>query len=215
MTVRSTSEQPWCQWETYIASNSPTLRWFSCVETKGADLTFFANTITANLPTTGQGHSNNSASSSSTSSTSAQNGAENDSALSTGAIIGIAVGGGIALVGGLAILAFCCLKRRKSHSQKPQELPPNPILPQMSQPHPMELDSHAYTRSELNSTTAYSPRSQPSTPFTPADRYATSVEDIDMWRRGMTTTPSDGQSKEAYYARTQPPRELHEGRREE
>lgn len=200
LTLRSTGDQPFCQWQTYIDPNSPTLRWFSCIDTKLADLTFNANTITGNLP-------------SRTASSNSTGNAGKSSPLSTGAIIGIAVGGGIAVVGSVATIAFFCLKRRKAHPPPPQELDPNAMVPQMAEPDrpPMELDANEYTRSELGgSVTAYSP----STPFTPSEGYARNVEEVDMWRRGTPASRTDQQAKDWYFGQAQPPRELHEGRRE-
>ena len=59
----------------------------------------------------------------------------------------------------------------------------------MSQQEPPELDSRMYTRSELNSTTAYSPHSQPATPFSPPDEYPRGREEFEMWRREVAHTP--------------------------
>ncbi|KAF2263178.1 hypothetical protein CC78DRAFT_581744 [Lojkania enalia] len=184
------ADEPYCFWQTYIASGQPTLSWFSCIESKLPDATFLAATITTNLLTTD-------ASSVSSSTTSFASDTENGSPLSTGAIIGIAVGGGVAVVGSLAILAYFCLKRRHAPSTHPQELSSGPetqqkIMQQVpTQPenpteNPTELDSRAYTRSELDSATAYSPpHSQSAIPFSPHEGYARDVEQIDMWRRAM------------------------------
>ncbi|PVI03652.1 hypothetical protein DM02DRAFT_625704 [Periconia macrospinosa] len=159
------SEAPYCRWETYIASNSPTLRWFSCDTSKVPDVTLFANTISNNLPSSASATPD-------TSKTSSSSGSNHR--LSTSAIIGIGVGGGLAIVGIAGIIAFVCLKKRASRSTRDSH-----TQPQMGRASTTELDSRQVP-SELNSTTAYYPRSQPATPF--SQRYG-DVE-TDHWRHG-------------------------------
>ncbi|KAF1962946.1 hypothetical protein CC80DRAFT_530834 [Byssothecium circinans] len=170
------SEQPFCQWETYIQSNTPTLRWFSCVETKRADLTFVAETITQNSPTTPSGTAHFPTGSASTNST-----ATKHPSLSTGAIVGIGVGSGLALAGIAAMVALLCLKRGKP---RPPPLPlprlDSSVQTQKVEPHPLELDSYQYARSELESPSIHPPRT-PWAPF-PAEMGADDVEIT--WRRG-------------------------------
>jgi len=98
------TDEPFCFWETYIDTNSPTLRWFSCVTTKMVDATFYAATITGNL----------------TSPTTLHPTSTSSPVLSTGAIVGVAVGGGVALIACVAIISWCCvLMRRKSQTPEP------------------------------------------------------------------------------------------------
>ncbi|KAF2730504.1 hypothetical protein EJ04DRAFT_586206 [Polyplosphaeria fusca] len=151
------SEAPFCRWETYIASGSPTLRWFSCETSKLPDATFFAATITNNLLSNIAATSESSESVPRPSSSSARR----SQRLSTGAIIGIAVGGGIAVISLAGIIAFFCLKKRKARSAVPKERRPS-AQQQMAHGVPIELDSRHM--SELNSTAVYSP-SQVTTPF--------------------------------------------------
>ncbi|KAF2107286.1 hypothetical protein BDV96DRAFT_303591 [Lophiotrema nucula] len=209
------SEAPWCRWETYIAPNSPTLRWFSCVETRLPDTTFLAATITAHPSNTLHTSSHTSirstlSSQPTTFSTTTQTPTNSSSnahgeALSTGAIIGISIGGGIAVAGSVAIIAYCCLRKRKAAT------PPPPELATTEQPtvqqDPIEIaDSRQYTHSELNSTTAYSPRSQPATPFTASEGYNRNIAEVDRWRDGTAHKTSDFPDKINYVA--QSPREL-------
>ncbi|KAH7117049.1 hypothetical protein B0J11DRAFT_108152 [Dendryphion nanum] len=175
----SSIDFPFCRWETYIATSAATLSWFSCVKSKLPDTTFFAATITTNLPT----------SSPSTGSAIAGNHNTQQVHLSTGAIIGISVGGGLTLVGVTAIIAYWCLRGRDKGDSQRQELSENAIPAPMIQQYPTELDSRMYTRSELNSTTAYSPHSQPTTPFSPPEGYSGNREEFESWRRGVTDNP--------------------------
>ena len=45
--ICSSSDSPYCWWQTWVADNSPTLKWFDCVTTSIPDATFLAATITA------------------------------------------------------------------------------------------------------------------------------------------------------------------------
>ncbi|KAF2470641.1 uncharacterized protein BDR25DRAFT_31470 [Lindgomyces ingoldianus] len=199
------TDVPYCHWETWIdkPTNSPTLKWFSCIESRIADATIFAANITIPSQT-------NPSTSTTTSTSTSPSG--NSSPLSTGAIIGIAVGAGIAIIGAVAILLYCCFKKRQTSRLRPQELSAEEQNKQTSPPPmiyqpPVELDVPRHDRSELGSTTAYSPHSQISTPFTPHDeRYAQNVEEIDMWRRGMDA--SELPTKMPSYME-QPSRELY------
>lgn len=44
--MASETASPFCHWETYIASGSPTLSWFYCITTPASDAVFYAATIT-------------------------------------------------------------------------------------------------------------------------------------------------------------------------
>ncbi|ORY18842.1 hypothetical protein BCR34DRAFT_596057 [Clohesyomyces aquaticus] len=206
---------PYCHWETWIdrPSNSPTLRWFGCTETKISDATFYATDITTPSQT-----SHPTATSSKTPNA---GGGGSSSTLSTGAIIGIAVGGGIAVVVCAAILAYCCFfKNRRAKNAPPPTVPQELSgtdaqnkTPQMTyqppyQPAPpVELDSQYLNRdpSELGSTTAYSPHSQLSMPFTPPEGYAQNVEQVDMWHRGMEASKLENQRRPSYIERPAQP----------
>lgn len=177
------TDEPYCFWQTYIADNSPTLSWFSCVITKVPDATFYAATITGDLtypttPFTAPAPSSTPASA---------------PVLSNGAIIGISVGAGVVLIGCAVGIIWCCTILRKKkrladtnapslgHSQLghegPAELPPNapPVF---------------YPSTPPNPSTAYSP-TQSSTRFSPSQYQATLApgEDIEYWSR---MTPRGG-----------------------
>lgn len=181
----SSTDKPYCFWQTYIADNSPTLRWFSCVVSKTADATFYAATITGNFtyPTTPFTAPTGTTLSSSTSASAP--------VLGNGAIIGISVGGGVVLIGCVAGIIWCCIvlrkKRRSSNTTTPSlaDAQPGP---------PVELPSNAtpvfWHGTPPNPSTAYSP-TQSSTRFSPSQCQATLVsgEEIE-YRRQMT--PRDG-----------------------
>jgi hypothetical protein len=123
-----------------------------------------------------------------------------------GAIVGIGVGGGLVAVGIVALLAYCCIKRRKTTPKQTQELSGNPVARPLSHQAPTELDGHAYARSELNSATAYSPDSQPTTPFNMTHNYARNAPGS-MVRGQNDLTPAEYQVQKMEYF-TQTPREL-------
>lgn len=198
----SSETNPHCRWETYIASNQPTLSWFSCDTSKSADATFYADTITTDLPSPSGPSETPEGNKDSTS----------GSKLSTGAIVGISVGGGLVVLGAVAIIAFCCLRKRKPKPSLPQEHQTNPMQPPKAEQVPQELDAQNYTsyeRSELNSTTAYSPHSQPGTPFTPPEEYARNIEELHMWAGAHGQVRSDLQAQKPGYF-VQAPQELYD-----
>jgi hypothetical protein len=197
--VFSLPAQPFCRWETYIAPNAPTLSWFSCVETKLPDTTFLAATITTDLVTTGEATASH---------TSQASKGPDDGLLPTGAIIGIAVGGTLVVVAMVALIVYCCLMKRRSKPKPkpPLELSGKPSTPATGYQPPTELDAQVYARSELNSSTTYSPQSQPISPFTPSDGYRRNFEGINTWRSGHAPVELQPQRPD-YFA--QVPRELH------
>ncbi|KAF2005183.1 hypothetical protein P154DRAFT_616428 [Amniculicola lignicola CBS 123094] len=190
---------PFCRWETYVSGNGPSLSWFSCVETKLPDTTFLGATITTNLPALSR-----TATAEATKTSSHEDGL----LLSTGAIIGIAAGGGVVIIGIIALLVYCCLKKRSARKASQQlgvvTAPVKQEVPQQ----PQELDSHQYTRSELNFTgTTHSPYSEATLPFSSPQDYARQVEEVDMWRRETVGYPAaELPAKNMSYAE---PREVH------
>jgi len=100
------TDVPFCHWETYIDPASPTLLWFDCISSKIPDATFYASSVTNNLTVTSQTSTPDNSS----------------SPLTPGAIGGIAGAGAAALIACVAILAWCCFRRR-SKPPKPQEMP--------------------------------------------------------------------------------------------
>jgi hypothetical protein len=177
----SSTDEPYCFWQTYIADNSPTLSWFSCVVSKTADATFYAATITGNLtyPTTPFTAPTGTTSSSGTS-TSAP-------ALSNGAIIGISVGGGVVLIGCVAGIIWCCIVLRKKRRSF-NATAPSLARAQLGRGSPVELPPNAapvfYHGTPPNPSTACSP-TQSSTRFSPSQYQATlaSGEEVEYWRR--------------------------------
>jgi hypothetical protein len=103
---------PFCRWETYIDPASPTLLWFDCISSKLPDATFYASSVTNNLTVTSQ--------------TSTPN---NSSPLTTGAIGGIAGAGAAVLIFCVAIMAWCCIRRRPK-TPKLQEMQTQPTMVQ-------------------------------------------------------------------------------------
>jgi hypothetical protein len=182
----SSTDEPYCFWQTYIADNSPTLNWFSCVVSKTADATFYAATITGNLtyPTTPFTAPTGTTSSSSTSASAP--------VLSNGAIIGISVGGGVVLIGCVAGIIWCCIVLRKRRSSNTTA--PSRARAQLGRVSPVELPPNAapvfYHGTPPNPSTAYSP-TQSSTRFSPSQYQATLVsgEEIEYRRR---MTPGSG-----------------------
>ncbi|KAF2808678.1 uncharacterized protein BDZ99DRAFT_477219 [Mytilinidion resinicola] len=110
------TDEPFCFWETYVQTNPTTLRWFSCVPSKIPDVTFYAATITGNLSS-----STRSPPLSTSSSTPGPKSSTGGPVLSTHTIISIAVGGGVTLIGCMAIIAWCCVLVRKKNQRNTQD----------------------------------------------------------------------------------------------
>ncbi|KAF2497891.1 hypothetical protein BU16DRAFT_559617 [Lophium mytilinum] len=130
------TDEPFCFWEAYVQTNPTTLRWFSCVPSQIPDVTFYAATITGNLssPTRSPPLSTSNSTPRPTSSTGGP-------VLSTRAIIGIAVGGGVTLIACVAIIAWCCvLVRKRNHRDAQDGVYQNEPPPRIMQDHsPAEL----------------------------------------------------------------------------
>lgn len=182
----SSTDEPYCFWQTYIADNSPTLSWFSCIVSKTADATFYAATITGNLTYPTTPFTAPTGTTSSSTSVSAP-------VLSNGAIIGISVGGGVALIGCVAGIIWCCIVLRKKRRSS-NTTAPSLAHAQLGRGSPVELPPNAapvfYHGTPPNPSTAYSP-TQSSTRFSPSQYQATLVsgEEIEYWRR---MTPRGG-----------------------
>ncbi|KAF2749044.1 hypothetical protein M011DRAFT_323238 [Sporormia fimetaria CBS 119925] len=125
-----------------------------------------------------------------------------EKAFSSGAIIGIAVGGGMVVIGTVLAFAFYCFK---NHRKGKGKVPPTSelsgrsvVLPKAEGP--TELDGRAYARSEPNSTAAYSSyHSQPTTPFSPEDVYSRHAEDINAWGNQNRVTPVELSTQRSGY----------------
>lgn len=189
--------QPYCHWQTYIASNSPTLSWFSCVESKVPDATFLAATITDVRPReTGTLSTQPSAAPTST----AKGTRPSDAPLSTTAIIGIAVGAGVAVIsiGGLLVWYYTIRNTKMHPGVSALSGTSGSTAVAVEEQGPLELDSQE--RSELNSTTAYGYGSQPGMPYSVAGAYGRDVSDVDKWGYAQGTMPPEAHFRQPGYS---------------
>ena len=118
------SDEPFCHWQTYIDTKSPTLSWFSCVTTRLDDETFYAASVTNHLlPSQTSGSS---------------------PTLSVGGIVGIAVGGGVFLITCVALVVYFCFRRRRTaRTQEQSAFEPWWRYSGRQTPHEMPVQSEA------------------------------------------------------------------------
>lgn len=191
------TDEPFCFWQTYLAANSPTLRWFSCVSSKIQDATFYAATITGNLTYPNTLAVPTAAPTTTVPTTTSTASPTKGSSPSTGAIIGIAAAGGVALIASVAIIAWCCVHLR-NHRHTPPPPPdsagmPYPLPPVELPPNDQPVDYTGYNQHGLQmSSTAYS--LTPSSTQCSPSQYATtgSGDEMGYWIRQRMTEGGSG-----------------------